>query len=90
MSVFPRTRTAAGYIAGTVPGELARARAAILLARLDACDDILAAGAGDVPAGLHGLLRDLVLARQRPAPPALRHGCLRGLNVHPVQSSPDP
>lgn len=156
MSVFPKTRAAAGYIAGTVPGELARARAAILLARLDACDDILAAGAGDVPAGLHGLLRDLVLAVRdlagrawlvasgddpdvaaftvleaaasppdparadeicsrvlwaRFAPRARRHGpghdgtgpgqaepspasapprLPPGLNVHPVQSSPDP
>ena len=41
MSVFPKTRAAAGYIAGTGPGELARARATILLARLGACEDIL-------------------------------------------------
>jgi hypothetical protein len=70
MSVFPKTRAAAGYIAGAGPGELARARAAILLARLDACDDILAAGEGDVPAGLHGLLRDLVQAIRDLAGPA--------------------
>ena len=62
MSVFPKTRAAAGYIAGTGPGELARTRAAILLARLGACEDILTGGEGDVPAALHGLLRDLMLA----------------------------
>ena len=62
MSVFPKTRAAAGYIAGAGPGELARARATILLARLGACEDILPGGQGDAPAALHGLLRDLVLA----------------------------
>jgi hypothetical protein len=61
VSVFPKTRAAAGYIAGTGPGELARARATILLARLGACEDILPGGEGDVPASC-GLLRDLVLA----------------------------
>ena len=70
MSVFPKTRAAAGYIAGTGPGELARARATILLARLGACDDILPGGEGDVPAALHGLLRDLVLAVRDLAGPA--------------------
>jgi hypothetical protein len=70
MSVFPKIRAAAGYIAGTGPGELVRARAAVLLARLDACDDILAACEGDVPAGLHGLLRDLILAVRDLAGPA--------------------
>ena len=44
MSVFPKTRAAAGYIAGTGPGKLARVRATILLARLGACDDILPGG----------------------------------------------
>jgi len=62
VSVFPKTRAAAGYIAGTGPGELSRARATILLARLGACEDILSGGEGDVPAALHGLLRDLILA----------------------------
>ena len=57
MSVFPKTRATAGYIAGTGPGELARTRATILLARLGACEDILPGGEGDVPAALHGLLR---------------------------------
>ena len=70
MSVFPKTRTAAGYIAGTGPGELARARAAILLARLGAYEDILPGSEGDVPAALHGLLRDLVLAVRGLAGPA--------------------
>ena len=70
MSVFPKTRAAAGYIAGTGPGELARARATILLARLGACEDILPGGEGDVPAALHGLLRDLVLAVRDLAGPA--------------------
>ena len=70
MSVFPKTRAAAGYIAGTGPGELARTRAAILLARLGACEDILSGGEGDVPAGLRGLLRDLVLAVRDLAGPA--------------------
>jgi hypothetical protein len=68
MSVFPKTR-AAGYIAGTGPGELARARATILLARLGACEAILP-GDGDVPAALPGLLRDLVLAVRDLAGPA--------------------
>ena len=62
MSVFPKTRAAAGYIAGTGPGELARARATILLARLGAYEDILPGRDGGVPAALPGLLRDLVLA----------------------------
>ena len=70
MSVLPKTRAAAGYIAGTGPGELARTRATILLARLGACEDILPGGEGDVPAALHGLLRDLVLAVRDLAGPA--------------------
>lgn len=70
MSVFPKTRAAAGYIAGAGPGELARARAAILLARLGACDDILPGSDGDVPAAACGLLRDLVLAVRDLAGPA--------------------
>jgi hypothetical protein len=69
VSVFPKTR-AAGYIAGTGPGELARARAPILLARLGACEDLLPGGEGDVPAALHGLMRDLVLAVRDLAGPA--------------------
>jgi hypothetical protein len=72
VSVFPKTRAAAGYIAGTGPGEpaRARARATILLARLGACEDLLPGGQGDVPAALHGLLRDLVLAVRDLAGPA--------------------
>ena len=70
MSVFPKTRAAAGYIAGAGPGELARARATILLARLGACDDILPGGESDVPAAVYGLLRDLVLAVRHLAGPA--------------------
>ena len=70
MSVFPKTRAAAGYIAGTGPGEPARARATILLARLGACEDILPGGEGDVPAALHGLLRDLMPAVRDLAGPA--------------------
>ena len=62
MSAFPKTRAAAGYAAGHGPGELTRARATILLARLDAFEDLLPGGDGHVPAALHGLLRDLVLA----------------------------
>jgi hypothetical protein len=68
MSTFPKTRAAAGYIARHAPGELARARAAVLTARLDACEDVPAAG--DVPAVFHGLLRDLVLAARDLASPA--------------------
>ena len=70
MSVFPKTRAAAEYIAGTGPGELARARATILLARLGACKDILPGVEGDMPAALQGLLRDLVLAVRDLAGPA--------------------
>ena len=52
MSAFPKTRAAAGYAARHARSELARARAAILLARLDACEDLLPGGDGDVPAVL--------------------------------------
>jgi hypothetical protein len=45
-------------------------RAAILLARLGACEDILPGGEDDVPAALHGLPRDLVLAVRDLAGPA--------------------
>ena len=70
MRAFPKTRAAAGYAARHARSELARARAAILLARLDACEDLLPGGDGDVPAVLHGLLRDLVLAARDLAGPA--------------------
>jgi len=73
MSVFPKTRAAAGYIAGAGPGELARARAASLLARIGACDDILPAGGSDVPAALPGRLDRVLMvrgqARVRARPP---------------------
>lgn len=68
MSTFPKTRAAAGYIARHVRGELTRGRAAVLTARLDACEDVPAGG--DVPAVFHGLLRDLVLAARDLAGPA--------------------
>ena len=70
MTAFPETRAAAGYAARHGPGELARARATLLLARLDACEDFLPGGDGDVPAVLRGLLRDLVLAARDLAGPA--------------------
>ena len=70
MTAFPRTRAAAGYAARHGPGELARARATLLLARLDACEDFLPDGDGDVPAARRGLLRDLVLAARDLAGPA--------------------
>lgn len=62
MSTFPKTRAAAEYVARHSPAELTRARATILLARLGACEDILPGSDGYVPATLHGLLRDQVLA----------------------------
>ena len=68
MTAFPKTRAAAGYAARHGPGELARARATLLLARLDACEDFLPDG--DVPAARRGLLRDLVLAARDLAGPA--------------------
>lgn len=46
MSTFPKTRAAAGYIARHGPGELVRARATIVLARLDAFEDLLPGGDG--------------------------------------------
>jgi hypothetical protein len=70
MSVFPKTRAAAGYAARHARSELARARAAVLLARLGACEDLLPGGDGDVPAAVCGLLRDLVLAARDLAGPA--------------------
>ena len=68
MSAFPKTRAAARYAARHARSELARARAAVLLTRLGACEDIPAGG--DVPAALHGVLRDLVLAARDLAGPA--------------------
>jgi len=70
MAVFSKTRAAAGYAARHARGELARAHATILLARLDACEGVLPGGDRDVPAVLHGLLRDLVLATRDLAGPA--------------------
>lgn len=96
MSVFPKTRAAAGYIAGTGPGELARTRATILLARLGACEDILPGGEGDVPAALHGLLRDLMLAVRDLAGPAWLDACADDSDVaaftamQATASPPDP
>lgn len=66
MTAFPKTRAAAGYAARHGPGELARARATFLLARLGACEDFLPGGDGDVTADL----RDLVLAARDLAGPA--------------------
>jgi hypothetical protein len=60
MSAFPKTCAAARYAAQHSRSELARARAAVLLTKLGACEDIPADG--DVPAVVHGLLRDVVLA----------------------------
>jgi hypothetical protein len=68
MSAFPKTRAAARYAARHAWGELARARAAVVLARLGACEGIPAGG--EVPAVFHGLLRDLVLAVRDLAGPA--------------------
>jgi hypothetical protein len=68
VTAFPKTCAAAGYAARHGPGELARARATLLLARLDACEDFLPDG--DVPAARRGLLRDLVLAARDRAGPA--------------------
>jgi hypothetical protein len=70
VTAFPRTRAAAGYAARHGPGELARARATLLLARLDACEDFLPDGDGDVPAARRSLLPDLVLAARDLAGPA--------------------
>jgi hypothetical protein len=70
VTAFPKTRAAAGYAARHGPGELTRARAAIVLARLDACEGLLPGGDGDVPAVLRGLLRDLALAARDLAGPA--------------------
>ena len=68
MSAFPKTRAAARYAARHSRSELVRARAAVLLARLGACEDVPAGG--DVPAVFHGVLRDLVLAARDLAGPA--------------------
>lgn len=48
---------------------MARAHAAILLAKLDACEDFLPGGDRDV-AAVHGLPRDLVLTTRDLADPA--------------------
>jgi hypothetical protein len=68
MSAFPKTRAAAWYAARHARGELARARAAVVLAALGACEGI--PPGGEVPAVFHGLLRDLVLAVRDLAGPA--------------------
>lgn len=70
MSVFPKTRAAAGYAARHGPGELTRARAVVLLARLDAFEDLLPGSDGHAPAAVCGLLPDLVLAAGDLAGPA--------------------
>ncbi|HEX5292773.1 MAG TPA: hypothetical protein VFX25_28215 [Streptosporangiaceae bacterium] len=70
MSAFPKTRAAAEYAARHSRAELTRAAAVILLARLGVCEDFLPGGDGDVPAALHGPLRDLVLAVRDVAGPA--------------------
>lgn len=70
MSVFPKTSAAAGYPARHARSELARARAAVLPARLGACEDLPPGSDGDVPAAVCGLLRDLVLAARDLAGPA--------------------
>ena len=70
MNVFPKTRAAAGYAARHGPGELTRARAALLLARLDAFEDLLPGSDGHEPAAVCSLLRDLVLAAGDLAGPA--------------------
>ena len=50
MSVFPKTRAAAGYIAGTGPGELARARATdLVLAVRDLAGTAWLDASGDDP-----------------------------------------
>ena len=95
MSVFPKTRAAAGYIAGTSPGELARARAAILLARLGACEGILPGDEGGVPGAACGLLRYLVLAVRDLAGPAWMDANgddpdVAALTVLEAASPPDP
>jgi hypothetical protein len=61
MSTFPRTRAIAGDIAEHGPGGMARARAALLLTRLNACDEALASRNGEIPALAQGLLRGLVI-----------------------------
>src|SRR5689334_14325912 len=70
VSVFPRTRAATGHAALHGPPGPARTRAAVVLARLDACDYLLAVGNGHAPAAVHGALRDLVLAVRDLASPA--------------------
>jgi hypothetical protein len=49
MSMFPLTRAATGYVARNGPGGLARARTAVLLTRLGACEDAHARDLGLIP-----------------------------------------
>jgi hypothetical protein len=69
MSKFPKTRAAARYAARHGPGDLARARAAVLLAKLSACETALADGDAVAPV-VHSLLREVILAAGHLAGPA--------------------
>jgi hypothetical protein len=69
MTRFPKTRAAARYAARHGPGEPARARAAVLLAKLGACETALAGGDASPPV-VCGLLREVMLAAGHLAGPA--------------------
>ena len=70
MSVFGKTRAAAEYAARHGRTELARARAVVLLERLDACEVTLADDDTQLRVTIAGLLRSLVLAARDVVGPA--------------------
>ena len=70
MNTFAKTRAAAEYAAQHVRTEVTRARAAVLLARLSACQDAMTGGESQPPVTAAGLLRSLVLAVADLAGPA--------------------
>ena len=69
MSTLATTRAATEYAARHARSELARTRAAVLLARLGVCEAAITGGDGQPPV-LAGLLRGLVLAVRDLAGPA--------------------
>ena len=64
MTVFAKTRVAAGWIIQHAPSDIARARAATLAGQLTRCQAALATGNGQPPAAAYGLLRAVVLTVQ--------------------------
>jgi len=84
VSAFPKTRAAAVSIATDGASNPARIRAAIVLARLRACEDALASGNREMTAPVASLLRSLVIAARDLA----GHGWPRAATTQTLPRSP--